>query len=51
MVVGGNDTLYWCFKRLKDSMHRKHFSLNVPNLRAPARPRITVTGLFGFVQN
>jgi len=25
--------------------------LKLPNLSAPARPRITVTGLFGFVQN
>lgn len=25
--------------------------LNLPNLRAPARPRITVTGFFGLMQN
>lgn len=25
--------------------------LSLPNLRAPARPRITVTGFFGLMQN
>lgn len=29
----------------------KETKVKLPNLSAPARPRITVTGLFGFVQN
>jgi len=49
------------FSKVKKQTHKKTQQnqptkktpqkVNLPNLSAPARPRITVTGLFGFVQN
>lgn len=33
------------------SVCRHAYDLSLPSLRAPARPRMTVTGLEGFVQN